>query len=86
MSITPQFEEISLDLNNLFTMSYNFDSLKSLIQSLVKNQNYHQDLLQISIKENKQIIKDLRQTKEENKKIQIKNDDNNYNLTGYKNK
>ena len=31
-------EEINLDLNNLFNLSYNFEGLKILLTSIAKNQ------------------------------------------------
>ena len=32
-------EEINLDLNNLFNLSYNFEGLKILLSSIAKNQD-----------------------------------------------
>ena len=32
-------EEIKLDLNNLFNLSYNFEGLKILLTSITKNQD-----------------------------------------------
>ncbi len=66
-------EELNLDLNNLFNLSYNFEGLKILLTSIAKNQ----DLMMTKIKELE------KNTKENNNKIesmisdeiQIKKDD-----------
>jgi hypothetical protein len=38
-----KFEELSVDLNQLFVMSYSFDMLKNSMETLVRNQKYHED-------------------------------------------
>ena len=60
------------DLNELFNFSYNFDLLKGIIETLLKNQNNLQKQLD-SMKEERhefQVLKfDLKNTKEELKKL-----------------
>jgi len=38
-----KFEEFSVDFNQLFVMSYSFDMLKNMMETLVRNQRYHED-------------------------------------------
>ena len=53
-------EEINLDLNNLFNLSYNFEGLKILLTSIAKNQ----ELMMSKIRELEKNSKDNKNTLE----------------------
>ena len=68
-------EEINLDLNNLFNLSYSFEGLKILLTNIAKNQE--QMLQKIKQIENNQILNEKREKIESPKKnIQVKKVEN----------
>ena len=68
-------EEINLDLNNLFNLSYSFEGLKILLTNIAKNQD--QMLQKIKQIENNQILNEKREKIESPKKnIQVKKVEN----------
>ena len=68
-------EEINLDLNNLFNLSYSFEGLKILLTNIAKNQD--QMLQKIKQIENNQILNEKREKIESpQKNIQVKKVEN----------
>ena len=69
-------EEINLDLNNLFNLSYSFEGLKLLLTSIAKNQEKMMEKIKLLENEYKNNEKSNSINIQESKK-QIKTDENN---------